>query len=290
MVKRISVPTSLAAWRPDAAAAARWTTALLVVALGSSLAQLTWRLVPAPELPPAPLAAAKAASAGTAPRLDSVAAMQLFGAPQAAPQPAAAQINAPETSLNLTLRGLFAAARKESAFAIIAEGAGNERPYRIGGKLGGGAVVHDILPDRVVLERSGRYETLRLPKERLELSAPAAATSGGAGLTPAMGSQLRDLRESIKNNPQELLNLAELQPVMQGGQLRGYRIRPRRFLELFNAAGLTANDVVTAVNGIPVTDPAQFAALNAQLSSASSLRLSVERPSGVREDISLDLN
>jgi len=288
MVKRISLPTSLAALRPDAAAAARWTTALLVVALGISLARLTWLLVPVAELPRAPLAAAKAAASAAAPRLDSVAAMHLFGAPQAAP-PAAAQINAPETSLNLTLRGLFAAARKESAFAIIAEGAGNERPYRIGAKLGGGAVVHDILPDRVVLERSGRYETLRLPKERLELSATAAAPLS-AGLPPAMSGQLRDLREAIKNNPQELLNLAELQPVMQGGQLRGYRVRPRRHLDLFSAAGLTANDIVTAVNGIPVTDPAQFAALNAQLSSASSLRLSVERPNGVREDISLDLN
>lgn len=290
MVKRISVPTSLAALRPDAAAAARWTTALLVVALGISLARLTWLLVPVAELPRAPLATAKAASIAAAPRLDSVAAMHLFGAPQAALKPAAAQINAPETSLNLTLRGLFAAARKESAFAIIAEGAGNERPYRIGAKLGGGAVVHDILPDRVVLERSGRYETLRLPKERLELSTAAASPPGSTGLTPTLSGQLRDLRESIKNNPQELLNLAELQPVMQGGQLRGYRVRPRRHLELFNAAGLTANDVVTAVNGIPVTDPAQFAALNAQLSSASSLRLSVERPNGVREDISLDLN
>lgn len=289
MVKRISVPTSLAAFRLDAAAAARWTTALLVVALGISLARLTWLLVPVAELPRAPLAAAKAASVAAAPRLDSVAAMHLFGAPQAAPQPAAAQINAPETSLNLTLRGLFAAARKESAFAIIAEGAGNERPYRIGAKLGGGAVVHDILPDRVVLERAGRYETLRLPKERLELST-AAASPSSAGLNPAMSGQLRDLREAIKNNPQELLSLAELQPVMQGGQLRGYRIRPRRYLDLFSAAGLTANDVVTAVNGIPVTDPAQFAALNAQLSSASSLRLSVERPNGVREDISLNLN
>lgn len=289
MVKRISVPISPAALRPDATVVARWTTVLLVVALGISLAQLTWRLVPAPALPPAPPAAVSAISVSAAPRLDTVAALHLFGTPQAAPQPAAAQINAPETSLNLTLRGLFAAARKEAAFAIIAEGAGNERPHRIGSKLSGGAVVHDILPDRVVLERSGRYETLRLPKERLELST-AAAAPGSVGLTPAMSGHLRDLREAIKNNPQELLNLAELQPVMQGGQLRGYRVRPRRHLDLFSAAGLTANDIVTAVNGIPVTDPAQFAALNAQLSSASALRLSVERPNGVREDISLDLN
>ncbi len=289
MVKLISLPTSPAAFLPGAVVAARWTTALLVVALGISFAQLSWLLLPVSATLPTPLVASRESGTGADTlRLETMAVQHLFGTPQATARPES-QINAPETALNLTLRGLFAAARKESAFAIIAEGAGNERPYRIGGKLGGGAVVHDILSDRVVLERSGRYETLRLPKDRLEVS-PSRGAEGGAALTPAMGGQLRNLRESIKNNPQELLNLAEMQPVVHNGQLRGYRIRPRRYLELFAAAGLSPNDIVTAVNGIPVTDPAQFAALTVQLTSASSLRLSVERPNGVSEDISLDLN
>jgi general secretion pathway protein C len=286
------VPTSLAALRPDAAAAARWVTALLVVVLGVSLAQLTWLLVPVQDVPQAPPAVARTAPSSTAaPRLGTVAALNLFGLPQAATLPAAAQVNAPETSLNLTLRGLFAAARKESAFAIIAEGGGSERPFRIGDKVAGGAVVQDILADRVVLERAGRFETLRLPKERLNTATPATgAAASAAPLTPAVVGQLRDLRESIKSNPQEIMNMAEMQPVVQEGQLRGYRIRPRRHMELFRAAGLSPNDVVTAVNGIPVTDPAQFAALTAQLATATTLLLSVERPNGVREDISLDLN
>jgi general secretion pathway protein C len=288
-VKRISLPTAITALRFDAAAAARWTTALLVIALGVGLAQLTWLLLPVPPGLPAPITTA-AGTAGTAaaPRLESVAALNLFGAPEASVQPAA-PINAPETSLNLTLRGLFAAVRKEAAFAIIAEGGGNERHFRIGDKVAGGAMVQDILPDRVVLERAGRYETLRLPRERLDAAAQGAGRPPAA-LTPAMTGQLRELRNTMRGNPQELLNLAEMQPVVQDGQLRGYRIRPRRHEELFRAAGLSPNDVITGVNGIPVTDPAQFGALSAQLSNASTLLLSVERPNGARDEISIDLN
>lgn len=286
-MKRISLPTAITALRFDAVTAARWTTALLVIALGASLAQLTWLLLPAPAGSPAPVVAAAAGRAAASPRLESVAALNLFGTPEAAARPTA-QINAPETSLNLTLRGLFAAARKEAAFAIIAEGAGNERHFRIGDKIAGGATVQDILPDRVVLERAGRYETLRLPKERLDTA--NQSNPAPAALTPAMTGQLRELRNTMRGNPQELLNLAEMQPVVEDGQLRGYRIRPRRHGELFRAAGLSPNDVITGVNGIPVTDPAQFAALSAQLSNASTLLLSVERPNGARDEISIDLN
>lgn len=284
-----SLPTSLP--QLDAATAARWVTALLLLAFSVSLAQLTWLLLPAPPLPAAPVAAIRPAADGAAaPRLDNIAALHLFGETATLAQPAASQVNAPETSLNLTLRGLFAAARKEAAFAIIAEGRGDERHFRIGDKVAGGAQVHDILPDRVVLERAGRYETLRLPKERLEMAAPPVQTTGDAPFTPALGARLRELRDGLKNNPQELMKLAEMQPVVQNGQLRGYRIRPRRHLELFQAAGLTQNDIVTGVNGIPVTDPAQFGALSAQLSSAATLRLSVERQNGMADEIVIDLN
>lgn len=288
-VKRISLPTSISALSLEPAQAAGWLTVLLVIAIGASVAQLTWLLVPTAAAPVAPPPAPKIASGGTAPRLGSLAALHLFGAPTATTQ-STAQINAPETSLNLTLRGLFATARKEAAFAIIADGGGNEIPYRIGDGVPGGAVVQDILADRVVLERAGSYETLRLPKERMEGMAPAVAPTSRPALAPAAVSQLRELRESVKNNPQEIMKLAEMQPVVQDGQLRGYRIRPRRHMETFTAAGLTPNDVVTAVNGIPVNDPTQFGTLSEQLSNANILQLSVERPNGQREEISINLN
>lgn len=278
--------------RLDARLAARAVTTVLVVLCAISAAQLTWLLVPEPVLPAAQVAADMPPRGETrALRLDAVAAMHLFGKPEAAAPPAAPQVNAPETSLNLILRGLFAGTRKEAAFAIIAEGHSSERYFRLGDQVAGDAVVHDILPDRVVLERAGRYETLRLPKERLEMATPAAsAPRGNAAASSTLTGRLRELRESIKNNPQEIMNMAEILPVVQDGQLRGYRIQPRRHQELFRAAGLSPDDVVTAVNGIPVTDPAQFAKLTTQLAAAATLRLSLERPDGSADEISIHLH
>ena len=267
---------------------------LLVIAVGASLAQLTWLLLPAPaDRPVAAPTGSNAPAMASGPQLESVATLHLFGNATVAapPPPTEAQAHAPETALNLTLRGVFAATRKESAFAIIAEGNGNERTLRIGDKVAGGAVLEDVLADRVVLQRDGRFETLRLPKELLDLNPSAAPPpSTAAPLSPAQTNRLRGLRDTLQHHPQEILRMADLRPVVEKGQLKGYRVEPKQYQDIFRAAGLRPDDIITAVNGIPVTDPGQLGALTAQLSSASSLTLDVERPGGVRDHVVINLN
>lgn len=275
--------------RLTAPSAARWFTLLATILLAVSLAQLTWFLLPVRESSDIPRRPVQSAGPGPADaRLANTPAIYLFGttlqgtADQAPP-------DAPDTSLNLTLRGIFAASRREEAHAIIASGADNEKHYAIGDAVTAGVRIHDILTDRVLLERNGRYETLRLPRERLASTQPNAHTAT-TSLDAAGKNELRNLRDALLKNPRELMNLGEIQTVVQNGQLRGYRIQPRRHQKLFAEAGLGSEDVITHLNGIPVTDPRQFAALAAQLGNATTLQLSVIRPSGSSEDISIDLN
>lgn len=274
----------------SAADAARWTTALLVVALGVTLARTTWLVVPiapGPTAPPPPLATG---TANETPRLTAVAARHLFGE---AVQPAAAPgagANAPDTTLNLTLHGLFAAKRKETAFAIIAQPNGDEQPYRIGDAVPGGAKVQDILDDRVVLDRNGRLETLRMVRDRIDTGTDEdAGTAAGTTLPGEMADQARELRSTLTHKPQEIFNLAQLTPVMKNGELQGYRVRPKQYKELFQAAGLEPGDVIVAVNGVSVTDPQQLTGLTQQLGTATSLTLTVERRGGVRTDVSVNM-
>src|SRR5215469_11792392 len=42
---------------------------------------------------------------------------------------------------------------------------GDEEPYAIGATVPGGAVIRAIFPDRVMLDRGGQIEALRLPKD-----------------------------------------------------------------------------------------------------------------------------
>ena len=44
--------------------------------------------------------------------------------------------------------------------ALIAEGSATEKVYKVGDSLSGGAILHEVLADKVILKRGGRFETL----------------------------------------------------------------------------------------------------------------------------------
>jgi general secretion pathway protein C len=100
----------------------------------------------------------------------AIAGHHLFGrAEQNRPEVRTSPTVAPETRLKLTLSGVIAAADpQQAARAIIAGPDGQDKSYTIDDRLPGGAVVKEIYPDRVILTRSGKYETLRLLRTRLK--------------------------------------------------------------------------------------------------------------------------
>jgi type II secretory pathway component PulC len=71
----------------------------------------------------------------------------------------------PETKLELTLRGAFAANNNEHAGAIILDDRQIANHYVIGDELPGDAILKGIYPDRVVLARGGVFETLYFPQD-----------------------------------------------------------------------------------------------------------------------------
>jgi general secretion pathway protein C len=279
-----------------------WLNVLIAALLAFSLAQLTWLLVtesngeaavPLPAIAPSSAPAAKPPAS-----LARVAALHLLGrSDEPPPAQQQAPISAPETRLNLTLRGLVALDSQDAALAIIAQGGGDEQSYKVGDTVPGGALLYEIHADRVILERGGRFETLTLPREKME-SATAPAQSalarpliGGdvrAG-QPVDARQLRALRENLLKNPQEAMQLINAQPVMDGGQMKGYRVNPGRDRKLFNNVGLRPGDIVTSVNGIPLNDLSQMGALFNQLSSANRLDVTLER-GGRETQLSLGLD
>jgi len=295
-----------------------WVNALFVLILAYILAGFAWRLWPLEEQSGIrPLVASMSDSTvGVSPdNLDGVAALHLFGEAAVRNEVVEeAPIDAPETRLSLTLKGIIALSEAGLGLALIAEGQQDEKLYKVGDTLSGGAVLHEVLADKVILKRGGRFETLTLPKERLTLSdddrggrsiattsamhqtqtggsrtaqtgrglvSPASNGAGGDAAVGQSGStisqQLSSLREEIVNDPQKAFNLIQAQPVLEGGGLKGYRVTPGSERRLFHGTGLRAGDVVTSVNGVPLSDPAQMAGLFQQFKSASSFNLVVER-------------
>lgn len=276
---------------------ADWSARVLFVLVAVSAAQLTWLLVPAGDgVVGRPITARVEPVSGSEPRLGlaSVAGLDLFGRAEQQTAEAPKAVDAPQTRLNLTLRGVVAAGEGPSARAIISAPGQPEEHYRVGDSVPGGAVLDQVLADRVILRRGGRLEALHLPKEAsvgsmepdVGASSPMPQTLARPELPPSAIRKLEEYREKIVREPQQAFSLARVQPVMEGGKLKGYRLSPTRERQLFRQMGLRPGDVVTSVNGISLDNPAQMGQVFSQLSQAGELNLTVER-NGVQTSVTV---
>jgi general secretion pathway protein C len=270
---------------------------LLILLIAASLARMAWLLYPLPksrfELPP-PSATPSRASTASRVNVEQIAAANLFGLRQAGVT--GAPLDAPETALNLTLKGILAYGSESSSRALIADGSGREKPYAVGDDLPGGAVLKTIHADRVILERSGRLETLRL--ERNKTGGATSPSSAHAATVPAPGAAsadaseattLAELRSELLKEPGKASRYVRLQPVYADGKLQGYRLYPGANRGLFQSAGLRAGEMVTSVNGVQLDDAAKALQLLGDLREVSELTLTLER-GGETRTLNLNLN
>ena len=247
---------------------------LLVLLLAWFLAELTWSIIPQPKTTAAPVNT----PAPSVRQIDAgrVADRHLFGVAGA---PTGNAANAPDTTLALTLHGIVAGKRASDSRALIVVN-GDEEPYAVGAQLPGGAVIHSIYPDRVLLERDGRLEALRLPTDDTSASGISMQQQPVMRRQPMPAPQnLGQLRQEIADNPQRLMDVVRAMPVMdqQTHKLTGYRIYPAGNPSQFNLLGLKPGDVVTAVNGIPLTDPAQSMRVLSSLRTSEQVSVTLTR-------------
>ncbi len=234
-----------------------------------------------------------------------VAGLKLFGDSSAA---AAQQWldelpDAVETALPISLIGIMHASDRSRARAIIHYGNNQQEQHKIGDRLNTGVNVtlESILTDRVIIRNQGRYESVflyddelaqrirqRHDQQRLDESPPAAKLRdpGPPPASPASPAAAnarvldrrndrraiaaaRQLRDTMLNEPAKLGQLAKVSPASQNGQAVGYRIDSSANTDQLTALGLQPGDIVTHVNGEPVTNPSQALAIYQQLRNAT---------------------
>ena len=177
------------------------------------------------------------------PKLSDVSTYHLFG--DAAKTPTTVQekvIDAPETRLRLDLKGVFASSNKDEAIAIISSAKDKDKTYHIGDKVMGGALLHAVYADRVILKRSGKLETLRLPKPKMDEKAISNAAPNVTRSKPMMGigrastkrvtpsknqsQRLRTMRDTLVKDPSKIWKEVRINPVMKNGKVQGYTLVP----------------------------------------------------------------
>jgi general secretion pathway protein C len=243
-------------------------TAVLVLLIAYQLATITWTVVPGESFDrPTPVVArptASALSGRSAADYTALAGAHLFGeaaGPNETPVPAQLEVDAPDTTLSIRLTGVIEDEQGGVGQAIIASGRNQERKYALGQAIDGanGATLHAVYRDRVLLNRGGQLETLRLPKDTAATAGrPAAARIAPPPAAPAPEpTDDGSLRNVISENASQLTNIMRLAPQVEGGQMVGFRVNPGRDRETFEALGLMPGDVVTDINGMLLDDPSR---------------------------------
>src|SRR5690606_8049414 len=157
-----------------------------------------------------------------------------------------------------------------------------QQQFTIGEQLpaSGKVVLAKVLADRAIIDNNGRYETLWLydPEsakklgELMPASAAAPAATQDLRGNSAVTSAVSGYREQLYQNPASLANLIQVSV-----QQDGFRIRPGSDPKTFAAMGLLTDDVVTAINGVPVNDPQKALELYNQMRTATEATLTIRR-------------
>jgi general secretion pathway protein C len=268
---------------------------VLIIACAHVLSQITWMLVAEPDTTQPPATTSKPVKAANKnnrqQEFRQLTNAHIFGA---AGQTQTSSSKAPETKLNLVLKGVLAATPMKMASAIISQGkGGKEEIYGIGDKLSGGVKIEEIHADYVVLLRSGRHETLRMPTDsevfKVDRAGGAKKKSHGRsarGATP--GGTLKNIRKEIMKNPTSFAEYALPVIVKEGGKQIGYRLQPQKKGDMLREMGLEPNDVITSINGIKLDQPQNGIGALQKLSTASNINLIVKR-NGAEVPINIQL-
>ena len=250
---------------------------VLIAAIAWLAALLTWQALPgAAPRPDTTIPATAPAVTDDPGRRADVAALHLFGEAPNEPASASARripTEAPETRLNLKLTGVFATG-DGNGIAIISAGGAEESVFGVGERVAGQATVDGIYADRVILERNGNLETLRLAEEGIATTPSGAAAPGDSGNREIqrIARRARELRERLTRNPLELARMVRFQPYLRDGELLGYRIQPRSAdAALLADLGLRPTDVITEVNGMSLSDPRQAQQVLNQMRTARTI-------------------
>ena len=150
-----------------------------------------------------------------------------------------------------------------------------------------GARLIEIYADHVVLERSGEKIDLYLDSKGLPSSSSASAVLllVGGHSPEVQKKQPSVVLDQIRRPV--LTDFLRPNPVFREDRLQGVELFPGSRADVFARLGLIEGDVITAVNGVAVTDANEVVTQLEELSAGGSLEVTVKRGA---QEMPLNLN
>ncbi|MCP3906476.1 MAG: type II secretion system protein GspC [Oceanicoccus sp.] len=198
-----------------------------------------------------------------------------------------AALNATKTKLKLSLEGIVHTPDDDESLAVIVY-QNKQDQYYIGDKLpaGNNVTLARVMTDHVILDNSGRYESLWLYDDEKKASGPRQAVSPPQSNTTAVTDKrgnagatnlAKGYRDRLYKNPSSLAQVLRISPAQKDGQMLGYRVSPGRDRQQFTQLGFKTNDIVTSINGIELDEPSKALEIYKLMRTASEASFTVDR-------------
>lgn len=186
------------------------------------------------------------------------------------------------TSLPLQLYGIRLNEGSGQGAAIIANGNGEQQNYAVGDEIAPGVTLKAVHFDHVVISRSGVNENLFIDQSQQAQSpqiTPATPDVGDdAAAGQAEGPPSEPSAESAAPPPSDaIMKGIDFVPHLERGRVTGVVVRPANDGKGFVRAGFRPGDIITQVNGQPITSSADLTALRRDIRPGARISLTVER-------------
>lgn len=245
--------------------------------------------------------------------LESMLGLGLFGDPVVSNDDVAVQTvekterdgieqGARETRLDLILVGTLVTSSDGLGTAVI-ESKKDQMTYAVGDTLpvGTDVTLAKVLPKQVVLDNAGKFELLTLFEENpLAGAIRASATETQVQQTnPRNGDAVEEkefsereavvvdsveatalatrYRERMYAEPESLAKAVKVNAVSNDSGIYGYRVAPGTDARAFETLGFKSGDIVTAVNGLNLGDPANTISLYQTMRDATEATFDIQR-------------
>ncbi len=179
------------------------------------------------------------------------------------------------TALSLTLFGTRQSPSGSGGSAILAGSDGVQQSYAVGSEIQPGVTLTRVAFDHVVITRNGTEESLFMDQSKPadnvggSSGSPAMAQAAPSGPAAASGAD-----GEVRFAASAIQQAVSVSPRQSGGRVTGLIVAPRGDGDLLRSIGLQAGDVISAINGRPVSAVGDIASA---LQPGSRVTLEVER-------------